>query len=312
MAHIPTTGRKDELVAVAGDYVRQLRRNSRRNWANEVERYFKVEILPAWKGKLVTDIGRRDVLELSSAIVDRGAPVTANRCFAAARGFFNWCIKRDIIDRSPCAGLTRPEKEEARDRVLSDDEIKSFWQACGELGYPFGDLAKLLLLTGARLREVADLTWSELDLEKRVWNLPKERSKNHRANTIPLSDAALDLLNSLPRYCDFVFTANGRTAVSGFAIAKKRIDKLMGETQPWLNHDLRRTAASGMARVGIAVHVTEAVLNHRSGTISGVAAVYNRHDYADEKARALEAWARHVMSLVEGAPPNVLTMRKQA
>jgi integrase len=156
----------------------------------------------------------------------------------------------------------------------------------------------MLVLTDQRRSEVAEMKWSEIDLHKHVWTIPAERSKNGQCHEVPLSTAARDLLKSLPRFIasDYVFTTTGRSPVSGFGRVKHRLDQASGICD-WRVHDLRRTVASGMARLGVAPHVVEKVLNHRSGIISGVAAVYNRYAYEKEKRDAMDSWAVYLDSL---------------
>jgi integrase len=210
---------------------------------------------------------------------------------------------------------------------LSDGEIRLAWRAFEIVGWPFGPIAQLLLLTGARRDEIASAQWAELELDANIWTIAKERSKNGVAHEIPLSGAALRILEALPRIeagsrpASFVFTTNGRTPPSGFSKARARINAAILEEAtatgqepltPWTLHDLRRTAASGMAGLGIAPHVVEAVLNHRSGTIKGVAKVYNRYNYATEKRAALEQWARRLAAIVGGkAEDNVVPIRSR-
>jgi integrase len=161
----------------------------------------------------------------------------------------------------------------------------------------------MLILSGQRLGEVSGMRWSELDFPGHLWKIPKERCKNGIAHDVPLSRQAIAILGKLPRISgeqDFVFTTNGKTAVSGFSQAKRRLDAAVRNIPPWVLHDLRRTCASGCARLGMPVHVVEAVLNHKSGTIRGVAAVYNRYSYDAEKRACLEAWGRYVEALVTG------------
>jgi integrase len=179
----------------------------------------------------------------------------------------------------------------------------------------------VLLLTGQRRDEVATLQWSELNLGKRTWTLPREKAKNNRAHEVQLSEAAIGVLESLPRSGALVFTSTGSTAVTGFSRAKRRLDAAMFATKsqdlgtkrepipPWVLHDLRRTAATGMAALNFPPHVVDKVLNHLSGTIRGVAAVYNRFEYLDERRAALEAWGRYVANLVAPAPLNVVAIR---
>ena len=182
----------------------------------------------------------------------------------AIRKLFNWSIQRGIITVSPVAGINAPLAEQSRDRVLNDREIVWLWRAVSRLAYPFGDLAKLLLLTGQRRNEVAGMTWSELDLEKREWQIPGGRTKNGEPQFCTPLDIALDIIQGLPRKLSrrgFVFTTNGESHVSGYSRAKVVIDKLMlaeacGENPeavlpPWRFHDLRRTVATGLARLGV-------------------------------------------------------------
>jgi len=223
---------------------------------------------------------------------------------------------------SPAAGMRLPTKEHPRDRALTDDEIRWLWLACEATEWPFGPLVKLLLLTAQRRDEVAGIERPEIDLEKKTWTIPREKAKNDRAHEVQLSTAAIEVLNALPRVSDgLVFTSTGTTPVSGFSRAKLRLDAAMlaakreelgekcGPIQPWTLHDLRRTAATGMARLGFAPHVVDKVLNHVGGTIRGVAAVYNRFEYVEERRGALEAWGRYVTGLIAPAPANVVKFR---
>jgi integrase len=209
----------------------------------------------------------------------------------------------------------RVTTREARDRVLSDVEIKAFWAACERSGWPFGPLFKLLLLTGQRREEVGALRWGEFDLDSGTWTIPATRAKNKKLHDVHLSAFALELLAGLPRMGDLLFASRG-AAPSGYSKAKGRLDCFVGEivggtVEPWVLHDLRRTTASGMARLNIAPHVVDRVLNHVSGTIRGVARIYNRYDYRDERMAALEAWGRHIEALVRpGGAGNVVEMRK--
>ena len=200
-----------------------------------------------------------------------------------------------------------------------DAEIRAFWKGCDELGWPFGPLFRLLLLTAQRRDEVATMEWAEIDLEKRLWSLPREKAKNDQGHDVHLSAQAVDILTALPRIGvkdGLIFTTNGRTAVSGFSRAKERLDALMAtaaghDIEPWILHDLRRTATTGMARLKFAPHVVDRVLNHTSGTIRGVASIYNRFDYLDERRAALEAWGRAVEAMVTGAEAgNVVELAK--
>lgn len=277
-------------------------------------------VLQSWSGRKVQDITKRDVITLLDTVRDR-APVMANRNLAAVRKLFNWCLARDIIQVSPCTLIDPPAPERSRDRILSDDELRLVWNAAGADASPFGPLVKLLILTGQRLAEVGGMSWDEIDLANKLWTIPAERVKNGERHEVPLSDAAIEILTAIPRIKTtkgFVFTTTRDVAVSGFSRAKDRLDGAVkasltkGAKPPehWTFHDLRRTMASGMARLGIQLPVIEKVLNHSSGSFRGIVGVYQRHGYADEKRQALDAWASFVQSTVSGKKPaNVVALR---
>jgi len=278
-------------------------------------------VLPRWRDRTIQEVTRREVLELLDSIADRGAPIMANRTLATVRRMFGWCVERDILPMSPCIGVKPPGAERSRDRILSDDELRFVWYACDGIGWPFGPLTKILLLTGQRRDEVAEMCWSEVDFEKKVWVIPRERMKNDVAHEVPLSDAAVSLIRNLPRIqsrSGLVFTTTGESAVGGFSRAKDRLDtavlQLMRKdaiARPavsgniyapsrWTFHDLRRTCASGMARLGVNLPVIEKILNHTSGSFGEIAGIFQRHSFAEEKRAALETWGRFIMRLVSG------------
>jgi integrase len=292
----------DTVEAVAKQFVElHCRRANRPRTIEGTQQLLDLHVLPRWRRRLIKDITRRDVLDLLDGLVAGGRPVAANRVLTAVRKLFNWAIERDILAVSPCAGVKPPTPEQSRDRVLSDDELGNVWRAADQLGGPFGALVKLLILTGQRRDEVARMTWSEIDFEARLWTLPKERSKNGKPHDVALADQAVAVLEALPRIGDFVLTTDGRSAASNYAVNKKRLDALLpADMPPWWLHDARRTAASGMARLGINLPVIEKVLNHSSGSFGGIVGVYQRHDFADEKRRALECWGARVADLVSG------------
>jgi len=255
--------------------------------------------------KCLDEVKRSDIVKVLDDIIASGAPFRANRALAAIKKLFAWSLDRGLIEMNLIAGIRPPTKERSRDRVLSDAEITRLWSASEELGYPFGPLLQLLLLTAQRRGEVAEMRWSHVDFERRIWTIPSEAAKNGRAHEVPLSDMALEVIHGLPRFVrsDFVFTTTGRSPISGFGRMKRNLDGIMGVTG-WRLHDLRRTAASGMARLSTAPHVIEKVLNHISGTISGIAAVYNTFGYERQKRAALESWARHVEELSDRGTHN--------
>ena len=275
-------------------------------------------VINLWGGRKIQEISKRDVIALLDTVRDR-APVMANRNLAAVRKLFNWCLARDVIQVSPCSLIEPPAPERSRDRILNDDELRLVWNAAGTDPSPFGPLVKLLILTGQRLAEVGGMRWDELDLANKLWTLPAERVKNGERHEVPLSDAALGILAALPRIKTtkgFVFTTRRDAAVSGFSRAKDRLDTTIAANgaapEHWTFHDIRRTMASGMARLGINLPVIEKILNHTSGSFRGVVGVYQRHSYSDEKRRALDAWATFVQSIVSrDRPTNVVLLRTQ-
>ncbi|WP_336418776.1 tyrosine-type recombinase/integrase [Roseovarius sp. D22-M7] len=283
-----------------------------------VQAVINKHVMPKWGDRRIQDIARRDVIELLEDIVESGRAVTANRTRAYLSAFFAWAVERDAIATSPITGTKPPSPENSRERVLSDDELRWLWLAAGDVGQPFGPLARLLILTGQRRGEVAGMTEAEINGD--TWHLPAARTKNGRAHSVPLTQAAQDVLTGVERIKGrdgFIFTTTGTAPVSGFTKAHARLVRRMTEIareergEPveipaWTFHDLRRTCATGLARLGIPVRVTEAVLNHVSGSAAGIVSVYQRHDYADEKRAALDAWARLVADLVEGRADNVV------
>jgi integrase len=310
------------------DYLeRHVRKNSAPATYQEAKRDLEYNVLPKWRNRPIASISRRDAIDLIDGLVERGVEIQANRTLARLRALFNWAIEKDRISASPVDHMKPPTKERARDRALTDDEIRWFWQACDEVGWPFGAVFKLLLLTAQRRDEVGGMKWTEIDVDKRTWTLPRHRVKSDRGHEVHLSDAAIEVLRSLPRILsagnerDLVFTVTGTTAVSGFGNAKRRFDLIMTEARrqslglsehtkipDWRLHDLRRTAATGMARLNIAPHVVDKVLNHSGGTIRGMGAVYNRFEYLEERRAALEAWGRYVDKLVDTNPSNIVAL----
>jgi integrase len=298
---------------------RYVRPKTKPSTAVETERRFRKYVLPHWGERRIQDITRRDVIELLDGIVDSGTPVAANRMLSTLKTLFGWLIDRAVVEASPCIRVKPPAAENSRDRVLTDDELRLLWHAAEGLGTAYGGFAQILLLTGQRRDEVAGMRRSELkgwDL----WTIPAARTKSGVEHDVPLSEPAQAILASVPQIGTegFMFTLNGSAPVTSYSRAKRTLDERVRELARkadnnareipnWTFHDLRRTAASGMARLGIPVNVIESVLGHRGGAVSGVAAVYNRHSYLPEKRRALEAWAGHVMQLVGDPPASNVT-----
>lgn len=288
---------------------------------------------PKLKGKPLPHIGRTELQPVIDAIppAQRGA---RRAVFAYASVLFGWAYKRGDITQNPLAGMAKPEAPKARDRVLSDEELAAVWKATDKLGDPFAPFFRLLVLTGQRRSEVAGINWAELDRATATWTIPANRAKNGVAHIVPLAPDAVAELDRLalalhekakerepdatrwPK-AGFVLTTTGRTPISGITKAKAALDETVtkarkGEALPhWRIHDLRRTIATGFQRMGVRFEVTEATLNHVSGAKGGVAGIYQRHDWKEEKRAALEAWARHIAMIVKPAEKdNVVSIAK--
>ena len=309
----------DLFQAVAAEFIAKHAKPNNRTWQRQ-DTDIKREFLgtkeePLWRDRPIAGIAKGDILEVLDRIAERTSPRRANRYLALIKKLFNWCAERGYVETSPAANIKPLAKEVSRDRVLSDDELRLVWRCCEAIGWPFGPLFQLLILTAQRLGEVSLMRWRELDLDNGMWSLPSETVKNGVANEVSLSPTAVAILSSLPNVGQhgFVFPALNGSAnpVSGFSRAKRRLDKEIAAAlvkadhpliPPWILHDLRRTAASRMAQLGIAPHVIEKVLNHVTGSLAGVAGVYNRFGYGPEKRNALETWAAHLQRLIE--PPD--------
>ena len=248
----------------------------------------------------VSEIKRADIVCVLDKLIEEGQKAGVNRALAAIKKLFAWCVDRGILELNPIAGLKSPIPERSRERVLSDAELCLVYRAAEEEGYPFGPYLKLLALTAQRRGEVAGMRWSEIDFEENSWTIPGHRTKNSDLTVVPLSSEAVTILKALPRFAnsDLVFTTNGKTPISGFGRSKRRLDANSGVTE-WRVHDIRRTAATGMAKLGVQPHIIEAILNHKSGIVSGIAAVYNRHAYMDEKREAVRQWEKAIIQTVK-------------
>jgi integrase len=272
----------------------------------ETRRNFDNHVLPRWRGRDLKAITRREVIELLDAIVDEGKPVAANRTLAAVRKLFNWSIQRGIIEASPVAMVERPGAETRRERALDADEIRAVWEATGTLGYPFGAFFRMALATGQRRQEVAGMRWADIDESEHTWTLPSDMTKAGRAHVVPMSPLATEILAGCPRIGTYVFTTRRDRPISGYSKAKGALGKVLmavseaGEQlDEWTIHDLRRTVATGMGKLGVSRFTLARILNHADSSVTGI---YDRHEYLGEKRRALETWGQYLGNLVK--PPG--------
>ena len=242
----------------------------------------------------------------------------ANGVLRHLRTMFRWGLNEEVVAADPTTGLRLPFKPgEARDRTQTDAELVQLWHACEKEVWPFGRICQILILTGARCREVGNLRWGEIDLENALWTLPAERSKNRKKHLVPLSEPVLAILRELPRVHDeFLFPGRERRSgliapVQAYSDFKARIDAVL-PIAAWTLHDLRRTVATNLQRLGVRLEVTESVLNHRSGSRAGIVGVYQKYDFFVEAGAALELWAKHLRALISGEPAasNVIQMAR--
>ena len=313
--------KKDTFAAVAADWLKRDQAENR--GLAEVKRIIDREFIPHWSGWRLQDISRRDVIEIIDQIADRGAVTMARRAHAHLHRLFKWAVGRGLVTMNPLADLPKPGAEKPRERVLDDGELARVWRAAQTIGYPFGTAVQLLILTGARRDEIGLLRW--LEIHDKAIHLAGARTKNGDPHVIPLSALAESILAAVPRIndSDLVFTTNGETAVSGWSRAKLILDRTIAKAEldddaepdakgdplpAWRIHDLRRTVATGMQKLDTRLEVIEAVLGHTSGSRAGIVGVYQRHTYADEKRKALAAWARQVQRLVQPTKADVVAL----
>jgi integrase len=303
----PPRARPRDKTAVETVVADWLRRDQMGNATHaEVKRTFDTVILPEWSGRLITSIDRQDILDIVDAAADRGKLGRARKLHAWLARFMSWCVGRGLLEASPMLELPLPGEAVVRDRALSDAEIRALWPATKALGWPYGTIVQLLLLTLARKSEINALRWADIDPgkpgEHPLIRLPRRRkgTKNNEVHIIPLTPLAWHILAGSPKIqgSPYVFTSGSGKPPAGWSKAEAALYKAVGANEPWRVHDFRRTGATNLERLGVPIAVTEAVLGHTSGSKSGIAAVYQQHDYGPEKRAALSLWAGRVLSIV--------------
>ncbi len=232
----------------------------------------------------------------------KGELERSNQLLAISRAYA-WGIDTGKCESNPCIGIKVPKRAGERDRILSDQEIVKFWKATEEAGlaWAFVYAFRLLLITGQRLNEVCAMEWTELDIENKQWLIAAARTKNGRANMVPLSDMALAILTHCPRIgkCKFLFTTDGRSHIQATGWAKSLVAKQMGsDVPPFVLHDLRRTFSSGLQALGVRFETNEGLLNHSGMSRSGVAKIYQRYQWTEEKKTAMNDWSKFLAGLV--------------
>jgi integrase len=284
----------DRLADLVEVYV--VERVSRLRTAKRVENRLRSNVLSVWGDRSIHEIKRRDIIDLIVGLSGRGTSV-GRRALKDLKTLFGWCVGRGIIDFSPAQGIPNPGTVKHRDRVLTDAELADLILTARTMPMPFSGIFEMLALTGQRREEVTQMAWPEIDWETRTWCIPGGRTKNGKAHLVHLSDPAWAMIQRMPRTHSIVFPTSGKRHFQAFNLAKRELCRRSSLSGWWL-HDLRRTVVSGMARLGVAPHVADKILNHQGESISGVAAVYQRHEFLDERRHALERWGRHVSALV--------------
>jgi integrase len=302
---------------VAEDFIR--RHVATKRSGNMVAGYIRRELIPVWGERPIAEITRRDVVALIEAILDRGGekpiagtrrrsggPYAARHTLSAARKLFNWAVGRDRLTASPCDRVKAAEihgAPAARDRILTDDELRLVWGAAATTAYPYGPLIQLLILTGQRRDELAAAQWDEIDRDQATLTISASRMKAKAGHIVPLTTKAVEILEDEPRFAagNFIFWGKtGAKPFSGFSKAKKRLDQAAGEIAPYTLHDLRRTVRTRLAELGVTPFIGELVIGH---TQKGVHAIYDLHRYTAEKRDALQRWEERLLDIVAGPEP---------
>ncbi|MEQ1710846.1 MAG: site-specific integrase [Hyphomicrobium sp.] len=276
-----------------------LKKNTRASTAGEAARILKKHL--DFGTRQLGSIDTHDIMH----VVDALAPSAANHCFATTRAFLRWCVRRRYLDRSPLDGLTMPHKTPSRERVLTDAELVTVWREAQQFPFPFGHIVTLLILTGQRVGEITALQWSWIGED--CITFPREITKNNTVHTIPLTPVTTSIIETVPQEHRFLFPSNtGERPYDGHNKAKARFETACDATwsasadvpiEHWTLHDLRRTFATIQARIGTPPHVTEALLNHKTGTRTSIQRVYDRHTYMPEMRAAMKKYERHLNDL---------------
>jgi integrase len=299
----------ETMSDLADLYIEKHARPNKKTWQTDYQ-VINRDIKPVWGSRKVADIKRRDVIAWVDRLVERGKPIMANRTFEVARKMFSFAIARDLIEASPFFGVAKPAPERQRERVLSEDEIRKVWAGIEAEPPTLSAIMKLRLLTAQRGGEVASLRWHDVDFGTGWWTIPAEMNKSNRTHRVPLSPPALSILAALrqqPEDPELVFPGKSGYRVAVLWRSGDRVRNVSGVD--FVPHDLRRTAASHMAAMGIGRLTIGKILNHADPSITSV---YDRHSYDGEKRAALEAWARRLTEIVDGKQSalNVVQMSR--
>lgn len=269
---------------------------NRPNTVYEYRRHLKNHF--AFGRTRLAEIQRHDIQRRLNKL--QSTPAEQHHAYVTLKVFFNWAVSEDLIETSPLASMRLPNRSKPRERVLSEYELKQVFDLARTHPWPYGQIVQLLILTGQRRSEIGGLRWEWIDREDRTITLPADFTKNRQTHRFPFGRLVAAIFDSLPETGEFVFPGKTKqsTVFNGFSKCKERFDRDLGNVAHYTLHDLRRTFSSNLAMLGTPIHVTEKLLNHKSGTISGVAAVYNRHSYMDEMRRAVRTHDQYLDSLI--------------
>ncbi len=299
------TGGPLTFEGFARAYLERYSKRHKRSWRAD-QAMIDNDLIKAWGRRPADAIARRDVIALLEDVMARGHPYAANRRLALIRKMFAWGLEVDLISASPATGVSAPAREATRTRTLTDDEIAALWQAWTAMGWPYGFIFKLILLTAQRRSDIAGLRLEDIGFTSQIWTPPRARSDDGHVHELPLAPGALEILASLPRTKGplvFPSPADRSRPVSGFSKASERAIRLSG-IRDWRTQDLRRTAAVGMARLGVRPELLDQILNVRTKASPGLRGVYQLASTAQEKRQALEAWAQTVATITQDAAPH--------
>lgn len=280
-------------------YIRHL---SKLKDGQKAKRILEQEVVSRWRYRRIGHITRREIIALVDEVADRGTAGHADKVRAWVHALMNWCLSRDLLDHNPAAALRRPHTTRIRSRVLGDDELRAICSAAEGLGYPFGPVVQILVLTGQRRGEVCRMRWAGINLGERLWVLPD--TKGGRPHVVPLPERACEILGGLPRLGQYVFTTRCDRPVSGLSRAKERLDKVAG-VEDWIFHDLRRTVRTALSRLGFEKHICDRVLGHATPDVSRH---YDHWSHLPQKRAALDAWAAELKRIIAGKARKVVVL----
>ncbi len=310
----PPKPKKSSFETIANEYIEKHAKPKKRQWRAD-ERLIEKELKPKWEGMKGADITRWDIKGLLDEIVERPAPIQANRVRALISIIFNWAIEEGLLDYNPCQQVKKPSDERERDRVLKEKEIKILWENFDKQNTYVGGIMKLMLLTGQRRWEISHMRWQDIDTDVNWWTIPGEFAKNKKSHRVPLTKTALEIIMALPKKkdgededqdaeSDWVFPSPTRKGqfINNIQKAKQRVDE-KAKVKDFVLHDLRRTASTYMGEEGVPENIIGKLLNH---TETSVTRLYNRHRYDKEKREALEKWEQRLKKILSITDKKVM------